>query len=76
MHQFGLGIPQDFALAKKLYTRSMELDPSTTSAPVQIILNVLWAQEWLLEWPDKRARLQADHRYYLKGRVHGGKLSR
>lgn len=51
MYQFGLGIPQDLTLAKRLYQRSIELDPSTTTTPVTIVLQSLSVHKWLLEMP-------------------------
>lgn len=51
MYQFGLGIPQDLALSKRLYQRSIELDPSTVQTPITIVLHALAIHKWFLEFP-------------------------
>lgn len=47
MHEYGAGVPEDLALAKRNYDKAKELMPGAT-APVQLALISLWLHGWLV----------------------------
>lgn len=50
MYQFGLGSAPDLNLARKLYKRCIEIDPSTVQTPINVVLFGLTLHAELLSW--------------------------
>jgi len=51
MHQFGIGAERDAVLARRYYSRCLEIDPGGVQTPVALMLAVLAFQDLLLELP-------------------------
>eukprot|EP00971_Amphidinium_carterae_P210193 4170205-Amphidinium_carterae.2 len=51
LHHFGIGVPQDSALAMRHYRHSMEADPGGAQVPVAIMIGILRLRWLIMERP-------------------------